>query len=76
MEACQKLKEEYDACFNDWFGQKFLRGDSNDSVCAQLLKVYKDCVEKSMKENHIELKEVDLNYLGTDKEQKVPPKKS
>ncbi|XP_073984578.1 TP53-regulated inhibitor of apoptosis 1-like isoform X2 [Rhodnius prolixus] len=76
MEACRQLKEEYDACFNEWFSQKFLKGDHNDSMCARLLKVYKDCVEKSMKDNHIELKEVDLNYLGTDKECKVPPKKS
>lgn len=45
MEACRQLKEEYDACFNEWFSQKFLKGDHNDSMCARLLKVYKDCVE-------------------------------
>ncbi|KAF6204333.1 hypothetical protein GE061_002674 [Apolygus lucorum] len=45
MEACGQLKEDYDACFNVWFSQKFLKGDNNDSMCAQLLKVYKQCVE-------------------------------
>ena len=45
MEPCRQLKEEYDACFNQWFSQKFLKGDHNDEMCSQLLKVYKDCVE-------------------------------
>lgn len=45
MEPCRQLKEEYDACFNLWFSQKFLKGDNNDEVCAPLLKVYKECVK-------------------------------
>ncbi|CAH1403546.1 unnamed protein product [Nezara viridula] len=72
MEACLHLKKEYDACFNVWFSEKFLKGDSNDEMCAQLLKVYKACVEKTMKENHIEVKDAEINYLGTDKEC-IPP---
>lgn len=29
-----------------------------------------------MKEHHIELKEVDADYLGSEKEYQVPPKKN
>ncbi|XP_014246078.1 TP53-regulated inhibitor of apoptosis 1-like [Cimex lectularius] len=76
MEACRTLKEQYDACFNVWFSQKFLKGDYNDSMCAGLLKVYKECVEKTMKENHIELKDTDIQLLGTHKENKKPPPKT
>lgn len=47
MEDCSELKQKYDACFNNWFSEKFLKGDTNDSMCAPLLKVYKDCVAVS-----------------------------
>ncbi|KYM92538.1 TP53-regulated inhibitor of apoptosis 1 [Atta colombica] len=70
MEDCSELKQKYDACFNSWFSEKFLKGDTNDSMCAPLLKVYKDCVAKAMKEHHIELKEMEINYLETEKEKK------
>lgn len=45
MEPCRELKEEYDKCFNVWFSQKFLKGEHNDEMCAELLKVYKECVK-------------------------------
>lgn len=44
-EECNDLKKEYDACFNAWFAEKFLRGNTNDSVCAQLFKSYQQCVK-------------------------------
>lgn len=47
MEDCSELKQKYDACFNSWFSEKFLKGNTNDSMCAPLLKVYKDCVAVS-----------------------------
>ncbi|XP_011141219.1 TP53-regulated inhibitor of apoptosis 1 isoform X2 [Harpegnathos saltator] len=70
MEDCSELKQKYDACFNSWFSEKFLKGDTNDSMCASLLKVYKDCVAKAMKEQHIELKEMETSYLESEKEKK------
>ncbi|XP_075220037.1 TP53-regulated inhibitor of apoptosis 1-like isoform X2 [Lycorma delicatula] len=76
MEACKKLKEEYENCFNLWFSQKFLKGDDNDEMCAPLLKVYIECVQKTMKENQIEFKEVVRDHLGTDNEYKVPPQQN
>lgn len=47
MEACSELKQNYDACFNYWFSERFLKGDHNDSICSSLLKVYKECVQVS-----------------------------
>lgn len=44
MEMCSELKKNYDACFNKWFAEKFLKGDTNDSMCAPFLKIYKACV--------------------------------
>lgn len=49
MEPCSGLKKTYDDCFNVWFSEKFLKGDTDDSICAPFLKVYKECVEASLK---------------------------
>ena len=43
-DTCQPLKKEYDACFNSWFKDKFLKGDSTDS-CVNLFKSYQTCVK-------------------------------
>lgn len=44
-EACTELKREYDQCFNRWFAEKFLKGDSADDPCGQLFKRYQLCVQ-------------------------------
>jgi TRIAP1/MDM35 family protein len=41
---CQELKEKYDACFNEWFKEKFLKGAKED-VCAPIFKDYQACVK-------------------------------
>jgi len=46
-EACTDLKKEYDDCFNSWFSDHFLRGRTNDSMCAPLFKIYQNCVKVS-----------------------------
>ncbi|XP_018578377.1 TP53-regulated inhibitor of apoptosis 1-like isoform X1 [Anoplophora glabripennis] len=71
-EACNDLKKEYDACFNLWFSEHFLKGNSNDSMCAPLFRVYQQCVKKAMKDHKIDLQEVNKDILGTDKEKKEP----
>ncbi|XP_003395324.1 TP53-regulated inhibitor of apoptosis 1-like isoform X1 [Bombus affinis] len=71
MEACKELKEKYDRCFNDWFSEKFLRGINDDSECAPLLKVYTKCVAQAMKEQNINLDEVNVAHLGTEQEKKT-----
>ncbi|XP_030751427.1 TP53-regulated inhibitor of apoptosis 1-like isoform X2 [Sitophilus oryzae] len=71
-EACTDLKKEYDDCFNAWFSDHFLRGRTNDSICAPLLKVYQHCIKKAMKEQNLDYDEVRKDLLGTEKE-KIPP---
>lgn len=44
-EACTELKREYDQCFNRWFAEKFLKGDSAGDPCGQLFKRYQLCVQ-------------------------------
>lgn len=46
-EACKDLKKDYDECFNLWFSEHFLKGKTNDSMCAPMLKVYQHCVKVS-----------------------------
>ncbi|KAF5278863.1 hypothetical protein FQR65_LT03552 [Abscondita terminalis] len=75
-EECKQLKDEYDACFNAWFSDQFLRGQTNDSICKPLFRVYQECVKKVMKEQNIELKEVEKDLLGTSSERKPPTKNS
>lgn len=45
METCSQLKKQYDDCFNTWFSEKFLKGDTDDTPCSALLQVYKECVQ-------------------------------
>ena len=44
---CNELKSKYDECFNVWFSQKFLKGDTNDDMCKPLFLVYRDCIRVS-----------------------------
>ena len=34
---CNELKKTYEACFNQWFSEKFLKGVKEDS-CAPIFK--------------------------------------
>ncbi|XP_031637788.1 TP53-regulated inhibitor of apoptosis 1-like [Contarinia nasturtii] len=74
-ENCNELKQDYDACFNAWFAEKFLHGDTNDSACAPLFKVYQQCVKAAMQDQKIDLKEIETNHLGTERECQTPEKK-
>lgn len=44
-ENCNELKKDYDACFNSWFAEQFLKGNTNDAACAPLFKAYQKCVK-------------------------------
>lgn len=72
---CMELKKQYDTCFNSWFSEKFLKGHTDDGQCAPLFKIYQNCVKAAVKRHNIDLKELETDYLGTDREEKVPPKK-
>jgi len=71
-EECQKLKEQYDECFNGWFKDTFLRGGTQDT-CKPLFQAYQECVKKAIKDRKIDLWEIEKDVLGTDKEQKPKP---
>jgi len=46
-EDCNELKQQYDACFNSWFSERFLKGQMDDSACAPIFRVYQECVKVS-----------------------------
>ncbi|XP_060535803.1 TP53-regulated inhibitor of apoptosis 1-like [Cylas formicarius] len=70
--ACTDLKKEYDDCFNAWFSEQFLKGSTNDSMCAPIFKVYQQCVKDAMKEHKLDFDEVKRDLLGSGKEKRVP----
>ena len=41
---CNDLKKEYDACFNVWYSESYLKGDRKSDPCSELLKSYRTCV--------------------------------
>ncbi|XP_012277920.1 TP53-regulated inhibitor of apoptosis 1-like isoform X2 [Orussus abietinus] len=67
-ETCNELKRQYDSCFHMWFSERFLKGDADDSVCLPMFKMYQQCIKKAIKEQNIELKDVEVDHLETDKE--------
>lgn len=40
---CTELKQKYDNCFNKWYSEKFLKGDTTPE-CEELFKDYRACV--------------------------------
>lgn len=45
---CTELKENYDACFNKWYTDKFLTGKSVTNECTELWHEYKACVDAAL----------------------------
>ena len=58
---CQEAKEKYDACFNTWFSEKYLKGQTKDE-CSELFKEYQKCVKEAIAEQKIELWHLDSEY--------------
>jgi TRIAP1/MDM35 family protein len=50
---CNELKKQYDACFNSWFSEKFLKGETDDSKCAPMFKIYQHCVKVRAKSKDV-----------------------
>ncbi|XP_787621.3 TP53-regulated inhibitor of apoptosis 1 [Strongylocentrotus purpuratus] len=69
---CTGLKQAYDACFNSWFSEKFLKGDSTDA-CGDLFKKYQECVKEAILEKGIDIDEVERVVIGTESEKQPPP---
>lgn len=67
---CKELKKEYDACFNVWFAEKYLKGQHHANFCDEIFKVYQGCVREAIEKQKIELWQVDKDVLGTEEEKK------
>ncbi|KAI8370895.1 mitochondrial distribution/morphology family 35/apoptosis [Choanephora cucurbitarum] len=50
---CTELKQKYDNCFNKWYSEKFLKGDTTPE-CEDLFKDYRACVMSALKEKGID----------------------
>ncbi|EPY49463.1 distribution and morphology protein Mdm35 [Schizosaccharomyces cryophilus OY26] len=53
-EECTPAKQKYDTCFNDWYVNKFLKGDIRNRDCDDLFLEYKQCLMKAIKTKKIE----------------------
>lgn len=60
---CNELKKRYEQCFNAWFVDGFLKGDTTDP-CKLLLEEYQGCVKKAVNQHKINLWEVETDILG------------
>ena len=58
---CQEAKEKYDACFNTWFSERYLKGHVEDE-CDHLFRVYQRCVKEAVAEHKIELWNLPSEY--------------
>ncbi|CAG8486455.1 3368_t:CDS:2 [Dentiscutata heterogama] len=51
--SCDELKKDYDACFNKWYSEKFLKGDLRPE-CEEIFRKYRDCVLNAVKNKNID----------------------
>ena len=45
---CTELKTKYDACFSEWYSEKFLKGKSNQNECQDVWDKYQTCVQAAL----------------------------
>jgi TRIAP1/MDM35 family protein len=62
---CQQFKEKYDACFNSWFSEKFLKGNYEND-CEEDFKIYQKCVKEAIAEQKIEIWEMNKDEFKID----------
>ena len=68
---CQEAKEKYDACFNSWFSDRYLKGHTQDE-CEPLFRIYQKCVKEAIAEHKIELWNLPSDFEQTKKSFKNP----
>lgn len=56
---CQELKSLYDSCFNQWYSEKFLHGQTDDASCDPVYKQYQQCVKEALTKLKIEIPKFD-----------------
>lgn len=43
---CTPLKTKYDECFNKWFRERYLKGETDhNEACGELFEAYQQCVK-------------------------------
>ncbi|KAF8795366.1 TP53-regulated inhibitor of apoptosis 1-B like protein [Argiope bruennichi] len=61
---CRELKQKYEACFNAWYSEKFLKNEGGDiSVCEPLFQEYQKCLKVALKKNNVPLWELNGGIL-------------
>ncbi|RKP12169.1 hypothetical protein BJ684DRAFT_11897 [Piptocephalis cylindrospora] len=50
---CTELKQAYDTCFNRWYAESFLKGNTTPE-CDELFEKYRSCVHKTLKERQLD----------------------
>jgi len=63
-EDCNELKQQYDACFNSWFSERFLKGQTDDSACVPIFRVYQECVKVRLMDFHLYIEFDQLQFLA------------
>lgn len=69
-EPCNKIKEEYEKCFSNWFSRCYMKGDYDDKKCAKKFEQYQLCLRRGMQEQNFDIDEVLKPYLGTERMKK------
>ncbi|XP_036178491.1 TP53-regulated inhibitor of apoptosis 1-like [Myotis myotis] len=65
-EGCTNMKHKYVQCFNYWFAEKFLKGDSSGDLCTDLFKCYQHSIQKAIKEKEIPIEGLEFMGHGRD----------
>lgn len=61
---CQELKSMYDSCFNQWYSEKFLNGQTDDTTCEPVYKQYQHCVKAALKKLKIDIPKIEETPLS------------
>ncbi|KAK6623238.1 hypothetical protein RUM43_009090 [Polyplax serrata] len=69
---CTELKRTYDACFQNWFKNHFLKGETDDSMCRDQFQKYNECVRKAIKDQEIDMEQLEHEVLNTPEEKTKP----
>lgn len=70
-DECTSLKKDYDNCFNKWFREGYLKGDTNN-VCGEVFEKYQTCIKNVLQVEGIDISEVKKSVLGTSDEKQSP----
>ena len=62
-EECKEARDKYNECFNKWFAEKYLQGDTEQQPCRELFEAYSKCVEVGCL-LRVDVGVLDVNLVG------------